>query len=259
MTPSDDNPPDRFAGRVADYVAARPSYPALAVSFVLQGLGHGHEGIEVADLGAGTGILTELLLERHARVWAIDPSEAMLEAARAKLGAHPWCTIVHGTAEATGLPDASMDAVTAGQAFHWFDVEGARREALRILRPGGGAALVWNTKQFASSPFLAGYEQLLRARAPEFEQVRHERVDDARIEAFFGAPVPAVEFDNAQALDWESLQRRVRSSSYTPPPGAPGHDALFAELRELFDEHAEGGTVTWPYVTVVHVGEVVRD
>ena len=137
------DPTARFTERVADYAAHRPSYPPEVIGVLAR------EGVlrpddVVADVGSGTGILTRLLLAHGNTVHAVEPNAAMAEEARARLGGNPRFRPVSGRAEATGLPDASCDVVTAAQAFHWFDVDGARRELRRILRPGGPVVLTWS-------------------------------------------------------------------------------------------------------------------
>jgi len=141
--PSTLDPLGRFSNRVKDYVRYRPSYPAELIAHLRAHAGLG-PACAVADVGAGTGIFTRLLLETGARVFAVEPNDAMRGAAEAELSGHPSLTSVKGTSEQTGLEDGSVDLITCAQSFHWFEPEGARREFRRILRPGGGVALVWN-------------------------------------------------------------------------------------------------------------------
>ena len=245
--------PDRFRNRVADYVRYRPDYAEAAIEHVIAELRLA-PGRTVADIGAGTGILTRQLLRSGASFIAIDPSDAMLGAAEDLRGAGVELRI--GTAEETGLADASVDAVVAGQAFHWFEPVGAQRELRRILRPGGRVALLWNEKDWSRSGFLRAYEELLETTIPEFSQVRHETTGDAEIEAFFAGGFEVQRFEHEQRFDWEGVLGRALSSSYAPASGHPGHDAFVAALRELFDAHAEDGELAWPYTTAVYIGSL---
>src|SRR5690242_5800481 len=123
----------RFSARVADYVKYRPSYPAEVVAWLRAEIGLA-AGWVVADVGAGTGISSKLFLDAGCEVVAVEPNPDMREAAVAWLGGSPRFRAVDGAAEATGLPAASVDMVVCAQAFHWFDVEGARREFRRVLK-----------------------------------------------------------------------------------------------------------------------------
>src|SRR5262249_648330 len=146
------DPTSRFGARVDDYVKARPSYPAGLLAVLARECGLDKKSI-VADLGSGTGIFTRLLLESGATVYAVEPNDEMRAAAERDLASERFHS-VRGRAEATTLPDASIDLATAAQAFHWFDVEATRRELVRILRPAGLAVLVWNDRDAQATPFL---------------------------------------------------------------------------------------------------------
>jgi SAM-dependent methyltransferase len=167
-----------------------------------------------------------------------------------------FCSVA-GTAEATTLPDASVDLVVAGQAFHWFDPQRARVEFRRILRPGGAVVLMWNTRRVDTSPFLRGYEQLLQRFGTDYREVVHTNVDQAKLAAFFGpGGFQSFKLDNEQLFDREGLRGRLRSSSYTPPPGHPNFGPMMAELDRLFDAFHASGRVRFEYDTEVYVGRL---
>ena len=155
------NPTERFSNRASDYVAGRPQYPAAAIEALVAGLGDPH-GLDVADLGAGTGISSRALAERGCRVVAVEPNAAM----RACIEETPTLRTHDGTAEHTGLTDASFDLVTAFQAFHWFAAGDALREFVRIARPRGRAALVYNTRDDSDAATYA-YTSVVRAYASD--------------------------------------------------------------------------------------------
>jgi SAM-dependent methyltransferase len=215
-------------------------------------------GQYIADLGAGTGISAELFLSRGCTVFAVEPNEAMRAAASSRLGAVPGFHSVAGTAEATTLPDHCVDWVVAAQAFHWFDVPRARVEALRILRPGGRAALLWNNRREDTS-FLREFEALLHRHATDYQQVKHQTAEhDGRIERFFGpAAITRRTFPNEQLFDYDGLLGRVRSSSYMPDETHPAYARMAAELHALFDRHQTGGQVAMLYETRLYVGAPV--
>ena len=133
------NTTERFSGRAGVYQASRPGYPA-ALSEHLASLGM--RGARVADIGAGTGIFSRLLLELGCTVFAVEPNSDMRHTAELGLKTCDRFSIGSGTAENTGLPEASVSFVTAAQAFHWFDPDAFRQECLRILEPGGLAVFV---------------------------------------------------------------------------------------------------------------------
>ena len=140
------DPKERFTNRVDDYVRYRPGYPPELFEMLLVECGLGQES-RVADVGSGTGILTRALLEATgARVAAIEPNAAMRAAAERSLAGEPRFESLSSSAEATGLPGASVDLVIAAQAFHWFDPPRTRAEFARILKPRGKVALVWNQR-----------------------------------------------------------------------------------------------------------------
>jgi SAM-dependent methyltransferase len=170
------NPLDRFSDRAADYVKYRPSYPAAAIDIILAGLG---TAPVVADIGAGTGISARLLADRGARVIAIEPNAEIRTAA----ASHPAIEFRDGTAEATGLADASIDLITCFQAFHWFDPERTLLEFRRILkstataRTPGRLALVWNNRA-KEDAFTNEYSNLIAAASTD--RIIHQRSDSAQ-------------------------------------------------------------------------------
>ncbi len=251
------DPKERFTTRVADYVRFRPGYPAELLDCLASDCGL-EAGDSVADVGSGTGILTAGLLARGLRVFAVEPNEAMRRAAEQRLAAAPLFVSVAGSAEATALPDGSVDGVVAAQAFHWFDRDRARDEFARILRPGGVVALIWNDRRARGNSFLEGYERLLQDWGIDYAEVNHGLVDDAALAAFFSpGPFGRRTFANAQALDLEGLRGRVLSASYMPGPGHPRHEPMLAALEELFEASEQGGLVTLEYDTRITFGPLL--
>lgn len=213
--------------------------------------------MDVVDLGSGTGILSALLLGRGARVFGIEPNREMRHYSELALGGSRFCSQA-GTAENTALPERSCDLLVAGQSFHWFDPERARAEALRILKPGAWAALLWNERAAGLIPFLEEYEALLRRYAPEHDAVAQLRAQDDGICRFFGRAPQLATFANQQVLDFEGLAGRVMSSSYAPMPDRPQHTPLMTGLREVFDRHQQDGRVVFPYRTLVYFAQPDR-
>jgi SAM-dependent methyltransferase len=239
---------------VEAYARYRPGYPPPAIELLRERCGL-VPGAVVADLGSGTGILTELLLKEGAEVFAVEPNDRMRAAAEAQLSDYPRFRSVRGSAESTTLAAASVDLLVAGQAFHWFDVARARHEALRVLRPGSWAALLWNERPPEATPFLADYEALLERYAPEYTRISARRADLGAMREFLGAAMEVRTFENRQILDFEGLKGRLMSSSYAPESGHPHHEPMIASLREVFARHERGGRILMPYSTLVYFSQ----
>lgn len=244
---------DRFLGRAEAYAKYRPSYPAGAIDLLQSHCGL-KPGAVAVDLGSGTGILSALLLQRGARVFGIEPNREMRGCSDRALRAERFQS-ADGTAESTGMPERFFDLMVAGQAFHWFEPGRTRLEALRILKPGAWAALLWNERPKGVVPFLEEYEALLRRHAPQYDAVARLRAQEEGIIRFFGGPPRCARFENQQVLDLEGLEGRVLSASYAPTRDSPGHAPLMAGLREVFDRHQRDGTVVFPYQTLVYFGQ----
>jgi SAM-dependent methyltransferase len=250
------NPTGRFSSRVENYVKYRPGYPREVVGLLAEECGL-TAGSVVADIGSGPGNLSELFLKNGNRVYGVEPNREMREAGEHLLSAYENFESVGGSAEATTLPDACADFVVAGQAFHWFEPEAARREFARILRPGGWVVVVWNDRRTGGSPFLEAYERLLLTRGTDYKEVSHKYADENVLRPFFGPRGMRLEvFASEQRFDFEGLKGRLLSSSYTPEPGHPNHLPMLEELAALFDAHAVGGRVVFEYETKVFYGRM---
>jgi len=247
---------ERFTDRVADYERYRPGYPPALVER-LRETGALPPRAIVADIGAGTGISTALFLDRGCTVFAIEPNAAMRSAAEARFGERAGFRSVDALAEATTLADASVDLITAGTAFHWFDRDRSRAEFARILRPQGCVALFWNTRSL-DSIFMRELEAVLRAHIPEYAASNgRERASEPLLRAFFGTGwIEHAVFPNPLMLDLDALLGRVASSSYSPRAGDPAREMLFTDLRALFERRAESGRVAMLYDTHLHLGRL---
>ncbi|MDB6021858.1 MAG: Methyltransferase [Pedosphaera sp.] len=246
----------RFSSRVENYVKYRPGYPAAVVDFLKSEcqLVPAHT---IADVGSGTGKLTELFLQNGNRVIGIEPNKEMREAAERLLSAYPRFQSIAATAEATTLPDHSVDMITAGQAFHWFDRQKARQEFLHILKPAGWVVLIWNDRKTDASLFLAAYEEFLQTYGTDYLAVNHKNVDAEMIGSFFGAGgFKRATFPNEQIFDLGGLQGRLLSSSYAPEAGHPKHVPMLEALGAIFHQHAVNGKVRLECDTVIYYGRL---
>jgi SAM-dependent methyltransferase len=235
-------------GRASDaYERGRPDYPADAVSFLVEHLGVGPQ-CRVLDLAAGTGKLTRPLAATGAEVVAVEPVEAMRAALASSL---PSVHAVAGTAEALPLADASVDAVTVAQAFHWFEASVAIAEIHRVLRPGGRLCLIWNVRdesdprQAALSALMAPY----RAATPSHGSERWREAFEASDR--FTTPVLST-FRHEQRVNADGLVDRVVSVSFIARLDDDERAAVAARVRALAPAEGE---VALPYRTDVWTAE----
>jgi ubiquinone/menaquinone biosynthesis C-methylase UbiE len=248
---------ERFTSRVEDYAKYRPGYPVAVVELLRRECGLTPESI-VADVGSGTGKLSEILLANGNVVLGVEPNAAMRVVAEKIFKDEPRFRSIDGSAEATTLDDASVDLITAGQAFHWFDPLKTRTEWRRILKPNSWVALVWNDRQLETTPFLADYEELLVEFGTDYAEVRHDN-GLPRIQQFFAGDGYTLRgFPNTQIFDLDGLQGRVRSSSYTPEPSHPNFEPMMRQLQVVFDKHQENGYVNFGYETKVFYGQLSK-
>lgn len=244
------NSHERFDARATDYVRGRPGYPSALTEYLAAVQQWRAERV-VADVGAGTGIFTREILARGAQVFAIEPSAPMRRQSEAALGHLPGYHSLAGLAAATSLPDQSVDAIVCAQAFHWFNEPATRIEWRRILRRGGSVALVWNFIDTAQ-PIGSDYHELLVTSGSGAREVIDRSLATARDNVVFGAGAgERLEFNQVQRLEWTGLLARVHSSSYLPPPGAPGYAAMLTRLEDFFARWSSDGTVDLPHRSVL--------
>jgi len=249
------SPTTRFSDRVENYVRYRPGYPPAVIDLLRTECGLRPDHI-VADIASGTGLFTQLLLENGNSVFAVEPNAEMREMGDHEMGYHSRLLSVAGSAEDTTLSPGSMDFVTAAQAAHWFDLARARKEFVRILKPGGWCVLLWNERRTDTTPFLREYEQMLLDYGTDYKEVRHERTT-AVIHGFF-EPSSCREhiFDMRQMFDYEGTAGRLLSSSYVPLAGHRNYAPMMKELGRIFRAHAERGMVEFEYNTRVYYGHL---
>ncbi|MBI3943896.1 MAG: class I SAM-dependent methyltransferase [Chloroflexi bacterium] len=251
-----DDATQRFSSRVENYVKYRPCYPREILT-TLRAECHLTPAAVIADVGSGTGILARLFLENGNRVLGIEPNAEMRAAAERLLEPYGKFTSIAARAEATPLADRSVDFVTAGQAFHWFDEQKARVEFARILQPDGWVVLVWNERKSASTPFLVAYEEMLRKYGTDYPAVDHTRISDEDFAAFYGPQgFKFRTYENHQVFDYESLKGRLLSSSYTPQPGHLNHEPMLEMLAGIFHTHQVDRRIIFAYETKMYYGHL---
>jgi ubiquinone/menaquinone biosynthesis C-methylase UbiE len=233
MADVDDRYRFSFERVAADYEQARPSYAEAAVDWALGRLGLA-PGSRVLDLAAGTGKLTHQLVARELDVVAVEPGEEMRAVLEHGL---PGVETFDGRAEKIPLDDASVDGIAVGQAFHWFETEKALAEMHRVLRPGGGFALLWN--QFTQDdPLLGAVDELLRARDPARRSNWRDRYDSQR----FG-PLEEEAFYETRPMSPDQLAAWVASTSRVITASAEEQVQIDREVRRLAATHGETVTI----------------
>nr|WP_042360145.1 class I SAM-dependent methyltransferase [Geomicrobium sp. JCM 19055] len=248
----------KFSKRVEDYVKYRPTYPREAIDYLYE-----HQIVSdhstVADIGAGTGIFSKLLVERGTHVIAVEPDPVMRNASMKAIGDDQAFNTTAGTAETTGLEDHSVDAITCAQSFHWFDRVAVKEEFSRILKPGGKVALIWNKRQITGTSFMEGLEEVWHRYGIDYSKVNHKNIADEDLQAFFtDNTMHKARFQMQQTFDFEGLRGRVKSSSYTPMPEHENYEPMMAELQRLFNRYEQNGEVPFLYETELFWGRVDR-
>ncbi|HEX7168143.1 MAG TPA: class I SAM-dependent methyltransferase [Acidimicrobiales bacterium] len=238
-----------FARGAEEYEAGRPGYPQAAVDLIARELEIG-PGSTVVDVGAGTGKFTRLLLPTGARVVGVEPVAEMREVfARAV----PGVEIVDGTAEAIPLGDGEVDVVTAAQAFHWVDAVPAVAEVHRVVRPGGGVAFLWNSRD-ASVDWVRRVKELMDrvvGGTPRYGNAYGGGWERAMADHGGFTPMERVELAHEHPVDRELMRARVASTSYVSMLPDSERAAVLAEIDAIVDEAGLGETFTEPYRTEV--------
>lgn len=246
------NTTERFSGRAGVYQASRPGYPA-ELSDHLASLGL--RGARVADVGAGTGIFSRLLLELGCTVFAVEPNDDMRLTAEREPGDSDRFSIGNGTAEKTGLPEGSVSFVTAAQAFHWFDPDAFRRECLRILKPGGLAVFVWNSRR-EDDEAVQENAAICRRYCPSFYGFSggNWKKTEENLRLFFGGEPETLHIPHDLFYTKEKFLQRNLSASYSLKEGEEGYREYLDALGALFDRYARDGLLRVPNETAAYWG-----
>jgi SAM-dependent methyltransferase len=231
----------RFTGRAADYERYRQRYPAEPVLARVRSWCGLTPSWRIADVGAGTGMLTELFLANGNPVIAIEPNAEMRSACEHLRDRFPQLTLLDTTAEATSLPEASLEAVVAGRAFHWFDTDRALTEFRRILVPGGWVILVSIGRAKDATAQGEALERLLVDHSTDYTYIRGGyRVHD-RLSELFPAELHHQELRSEEQLTWDDFHGQAMSLSVAPSRDDPRYPTFAQALRTHFCTYAHDG------------------
>ena len=241
----------RFSDRVENYIKYRPSYPKEVIDY-LKSENILKPDTIITDIGSGTGISTEIFLKNGNTVYAVEPNDAMREAAEKLLSGYNNFKNINATAENTTLPHNSIDLIVCAQAFHWFDIPKVKIEFKRILKPTGSICLMWNERILDATPFLIDYENLLLKYGTDYTNVRHENIDENKLAEFFTGGYITKTFPNKQVFDLDGVTGRLLSSSYTPQKDSPLYGLMLEELRQIFEKNQVNGFIEFLYDTNIY-------
>lgn len=250
-------PKKRFSSRVDNYSKFRPSYPEVIISF-LESEKVLYKDSIIADIGSGTGILSELFLKNGNFVFGIEPNIDMRNRAEIILKGYQNFHSIDGSAECTNMEENSINIITVGQAFHWFDQVKARKEFKRILKPEGYVVIIWNNRKRFGSKFLEQYEDLLLTYGTDYKKISNIQID---FEQFYGIGKNSEGFirevfDNYQFLDYSGLKGRLLSTSYAPLDDHPKYNNMITDLEQIFNKNNQNGLIRFDYETEVNYGRL---
>jgi len=245
----------KFSGRAEIYTKARPSYSPLLFEH-LATLKQLDKGCSIADIGSGTGILSQQLLEKGCSVYCVEPNDDMRKTAEKLLSHYNSFISVNGTAENTGLVANTADIITVAQAFHWFDAERFKAECKRILKQDGIVALIWNSRD-NNSELIKENAQVCRQYCPNFKGFSGgiENIDE-RINNFFDGKYEYVSYPNNLIFDEDKFINRMLSGSYSLKQGEPEYDNYINALKKLFKKHSQNNIMNMPNNTVAYIGRL---
>lgn len=243
----------RFDGKGELYAKARPKYAEELFDY-LKNTFNINSGSVFADIGSGTGIFSEQLINCGYTVYAIEPNEDMRKKAEEKLGGCENFHTVNGTDKNTSLPEFSVDYITAAQAFHWFDVSAFKKECRRILKPGGKVMLIYNSRD-TEAECTKALAKIRRKYNPDFHGFSNGISDDA-CKAFFDYQCDVLKWDNSLTYNRQGYVDRLLSSSYSLNESDSKYEEYIADIYTLFEHFSTGGKITVPTNTVMYYGGI---
>lgn len=250
---------DRFSDKAKKYERYRPQYPEEALTEILRQSGIiPYTNQKVADIGSGTGKFTKLLLDRGFEVYAVEPNNEMRAIAEKKFIDNEHFNSISATSEDTTLEDRSISLITVAQAFHYFDIENTKKEFLRILKPVGKVALLWNFR-LRDSEFIREYENAIYGTHSQKVNPTHaqDNMTDEIFKSFF-SKYDTINIPNSQSFSFDELWGRTLSNNHAPKENEPEYQELYQKVKDLFYKYQKEGKVLFPYRTQIVVGDICK-
>jgi SAM-dependent methyltransferase len=232
------------------YERGRPDYPAAAVARIVSRL-ELRPGRTVLDLAAGTGKLTRLLVPSGANLLVVEPLREMRQELEQRVRG---VVALAGTAERMPLTDRYVDAVTVGSAFHWFRQDEALREIHRVLRPGGGVALIWNARD-ERHPVQAALSEVIDPLQGDAPRRKQRDWRSLLAESGLFERCERSLFEHEQVVDEQGLVERVASISFIAAAPQPVREEVVARVRAIARQSEQ--PIRLPYMTELYVGYAV--
>lgn len=246
---------NRFDGKSEVYSLHRPGYPEDLIPTLELELGLNKDSV-IADIGSGTGKLSRIFLENGNPVYCVEPNSEMRDRSKEDLSEFSRVSIHEGTAEETGLPENSADFIVVGQAFHWFDIEPAKKEFKRVLRSGGSVILVWNERVSKKTGINADYERICKKYSKGYHKSGGRELEPDFHLSFYESDARTLTLPNPQAMNFEGLKGRYMSASYSLKKGDRGYGVMLKHLKKAFEDNKKGSHVVLEQQTRVYIGKL---
>jgi ubiquinone/menaquinone biosynthesis C-methylase UbiE len=246
----------RFSAKAKKYAKYRWGYAPQAIQTIVETTGLFADSV-VADIGSGTGILTKHFVDKARYVFAVEPSPEMRQQAVKELARYSSFHSIEAQAQATTLPDQSIDLITVGQALHWFEPEATKREFLRILRPGGWLAILWNK---GADPVLGeALQELFREENGWDTSPAVNQPAGAPPSFYYGEEdFLRLSFPQVEEASWENFIGALGSAAPAPDEEHPLYGNFEKGARRIFDRFSLDGRIRSTFSTELCLGQIKR-
>lgn len=245
-----------FTGKANMYTKYRPNYLVEYINYLISYNSVTSDNV-IADIGSGTGILSQQLLEKNLKVISVEPNNDMRIQAEQLLNNYTGFISINGTAENTTLKDKSIDLITVAQAFHWFDKDKFKLECSRILKQNSNVSLVWNSRDF-SSEIVQENAEICKRICPLFKGFSGgiEETPEIYKQFFRDGKYDYQVFENDLEFDLDGFIGRNLSASFAPKPEDENYKKFIEEITKLFVKYSNHDKIVVPHITRSYIGNV---